>query len=118
MESIWISSCNHFEISPEVSEKWLKKILVKYSEPCRFYHNESEMFLKKLEFLTNSSKSIIFASIFQYFEFDLNLSCVEINCNSFKEFYLEAGLNDVSFYCYFNLKLNLLKRNLKISGKL
>lgn len=97
MENIWISSCNDFEINPEVAEKWLKKILQKYSESGRFYHNESVMFLKKLEFLQNSSKSIIFASIFQYFEFDLNQSCVELNCNVFKEFFLEAGLKDVSF---------------------
>lgn len=109
MESIWISSCSHFDISPEVSEKWLKRILEKYSDPCRFYHNESEMFLKKLEFLTNSSKSIIFASIFQYFEFDLNSSCVEINCNAFKEFFLEAGLKDVSFINIFNC-IHLLKK--------
>lgn len=98
MDTLFKSACNDYKVPPTVIDKWLDKLKEKYGESHRYYHNEENMFSRKIHFLQNSSNYVIFATIFQYYEFDSKKNCVEKNCDAFKEFIQDAGINDVSTY--------------------
>jgi hypothetical protein len=95
MNTVWQEACNKYNVKPAIATGWWNKIDKKYSEEHRFYHNQSQMLVEKAEFLhSDVSSTIVFATIFQYFEFDVKKNCIEANCKAFKEFIIEAELVD------------------------
>jgi predicted metal-dependent HD superfamily phosphohydrolase len=97
MYPIWTRTCEAHNVQPAVAKSWWDKIDKKYSEPHRFYHNQG-MLAQKAELLNSVvvDSSIVFATIFQYFEFDVKVNSVEANCLAFREFLCDAGIEDVS----------------------
>jgi hypothetical protein len=97
MYKIWTNSCETHNVQPDVMKSWWDKIDKKYSEPHRFYHNQA-MLAQKADLLNsvNVDSSIVFATIFQYFEFDVKVNSVDANCLAFREFLIDAGIEDVS----------------------
>lgn len=98
MDALWRVICEKQNIPKAITESWLDKIHKKYSDSNRFYHNEVCMINKKLSFIENSSDFIVFATIFQYYEFDSKRNCTEQNCNVFRDFYKESGVDNVSTF--------------------
>lgn len=95
-EAVWNRVCEGAGVSSAVAERWLLQIREKYSGPTRFYHN-LELLDKKAEFLGDDQPNhLVFAVVFQYFEFDARTNCTETNCKAFRQFCDEAALGDVS----------------------
>lgn len=99
---LWSKSCENYAVSKDVAAHWHRLIQTKYStEPNRFQHN-FHLLEKKCQFLFDLRETITFADYivftlaFQYYHFDSNALCCEMNCSAFREFYGEAGINDVS----------------------
>lgn len=105
-EIFWLKSCANQRIPSEYAEKWLKSIQTKYNtESSRIYHN-SNVLIKKCDFLDSlcASNSIakfddylIFAIAFQYYHFDLKTDYVDRNCIAFREMCDDASVSDVSW---------------------
>lgn len=94
-ETIWSSTCKSVNIPETISNKWLDLLKTQYSEEHRNYYKWN-VFEIKINFMKNISNHIIFAVFFQYYECNVKEDCLENNCNAFKEFYSESGIDDVS----------------------
>lgn len=102
-EQIWFQSCENQQISHDIANKWLKSIQTKYNtESHRIYHNFNVLvkkldFLKSIESLVDYSDFLIFAIVFQYYNFDVqNSDSREKNQIAFREFCDEACNTNVS----------------------
>lgn len=102
-EKLWFQSCESEKIPTETANAWLHKIQTKYStESHRFYHNLNVLhrkcdFLLSIESTVQYSDYLVFAIAFQYYHFDLNTDCIELNMTAFREFYNSAGIDNVSY---------------------
>lgn len=109
-EKRWIESCQNQKIPPNIANKWLQTIQTKYNtESHRIYHNftvlsNKSKCLHSIAAIANVSDYLIFALAFQYYHFDLKINCTEQNCQAFREFYNESGVDNVS--CHLNSKEN------------
>lgn len=106
LHELWSKACDNEKINREISKRWLDTVETKYNtESHRFYHNANILY-KKCDFLQSINSTsvkisdyLIFATVFQYFHFDLKSECSEKNRDTFRQFYKEAGIDDVSI-CY------------------
>lgn len=118
-DQFWFQSCENQNISHDSAAKWLNSIQTKYNtESHRIYHNLNVL-TKKFDFLNsigssvNYSDSLIFAIVFQYYNFDLKSSdCSEQNCTAFREFCCDAHFDNVSSS---NVWLICCSRSLSVS---
>lgn len=101
-EKLWFQSCVYEKILMETANAWFKRIQTKYStESHRFYHNLN-VINKKCDFLLSLrsdvqySDYLVFAIVFQYFNFDLTTDCTESNITAFRDFYNSTGIDNVS----------------------
>lgn len=99
---LWQEYCQKIGVPVALTEKWFQTIQNKYdTEPQRAFHKSNVLELKS-DFILSNAKQIntsvhlTFAIFFQYFHFDVKSDCCEKNCDEFKKFFNEAGLNDVS----------------------
>lgn len=102
LEKLWFQSCENQKIPTEIAKTWLTQIQTKYTtETHRFYHNLNVL-NKKCDFLLSIGSAVefsdylVFAIIFQYYNFDLKTDCIEINCTTFREFLNAADTDNVS----------------------
>lgn len=108
-EKLWYQSCENQKIPQETTKVWLNNIQKKYNtESHRIYHNFNVL-NKKCDFLLSLGSSVqfsdylVFAIVFQYYQFDLNTDCSAANCMIFREFYKSSGVDNVSLtnrFCY------------------
>lgn len=101
-EKVWFESCKNEKIPTDTANAWLQQIQSKYStESHRFYHNLNVL-QKKCDFLLSIGAAVqysdylVFAIVFQYYNFDLNIDCIELNMTAFREFCHSAGIDNVS----------------------
>lgn len=102
LEKLWYQSCENQKIPSETAKTWLSKIQTKYNtESHRIYHNLNVL-NKKCDFLLSLGSSVqfsdylIFAIVFQYYQFEMNTDCCALNCTAFHEFYNASGVDNVS----------------------
>lgn len=101
LDKLWYQSNENQKIAVDIAKRWLNSIQTKYNtESHRIYHNLNVL-NKKCEFVLANvaveySDYLIFAIIFQYYHFDLKSDCSETNCTAFREFYTDAGVDNVS----------------------
>lgn len=95
------SICDSLKISPQTSSDWMAKIREQYSGEKRHFHNV-QLLEKKLELIEEVAgdepfkKSLVLATLFQYFHYDVKRDLKQENCNEFKLFVDESGIKDVS----------------------
>lgn len=95
MELIWGRVCEETGVNTAVSQEWLERIRSNYSDESRVYHNW-EMLSSKLMFLGDQPACVVFAVVFQYYEFDLRKNCIELNCEAFRKFCEKGAIQNVS----------------------
>lgn len=102
LKSVTLSVCNSLNISEKIASEWISRIMEKYSDENRFYHNV-EMLEKKMELIEELSvsnealrNSLALGSVFQYFHFDGKRDHKQENCDEFGLFAEQAGIKDVS----------------------
>lgn len=102
LEKLWFKSCENQKIPLESAELWLNKIQTKYNtEAHRIYHNLN-ILNKKCDFLLSFGSSVefsdylVFAIVFQYYNFDLKTDSLELNCTAFRDFCNKSGVDNVS----------------------
>lgn len=101
-EKLWHRACDHFNVSSDVATRWHNRIRNQYSgEPVRAQHNlhlldKKCKFLADLEDVLFIPDFLVFTLAFQYFHFNPHEIDTELNCTVFREFYTDAGINDVS----------------------
>lgn len=99
---LWSRSCENYAVSKDVAMHWHHLIETKYSTESNRYQHNFHLLEKKCKFLYELRETITFADYivftlaFQYYHFDSNALCCDMNCSAFREFYGEAGINDVS----------------------
>lgn len=97
LNSVW----NAFSIPEETSSKWVEDIRSQYSEEKRHFHNV-QMLEKKLQLIEELAGSepfrnaLVFATLFQYFNYDVKRDLKKENCEAFKVFIDQTGIKDVS----------------------
>ena len=100
MENLWHTICKKYNIPTDIISLWYQKLINNYSDSKRYYHNDNKLMSKKIILMNNFKNKIndfiIFAIIFQYYEFDVQHNCSEKNCNAFVQFLADSGINDVS----------------------
>lgn len=102
LENFWFQSCENQKIPPETAKTWLNNIKTKYNtESHRVYHNLDVLnkkcdFLISIESMVQFSDYLVFAIVFQYYNFDLKTDSNESNFTAFREFCDEAGVDNVS----------------------
>ncbi|KAJ9601537.1 hypothetical protein L9F63_000280 [Diploptera punctata] len=96
LEKQWNEATKDF--SKSVADEWWTKILKKYSEDGRNYHNIQHL-EEKLEHLNSVKQvlknpdAVVLAIIFHYYEYDPKaVDCVEKNCEHFNKFADESGI--------------------------
>lgn len=98
---LWNNACRLANVPDDLATLWFEKIIAKYTETWRHYHNE-KMLKFKLNFVSQSDggdniqSSLIFAIFFQYYNYDVRIDCSEQNCSEFRKFFNESGGKDVS----------------------
>jgi hypothetical protein len=104
-KSVCVSKLN---VSESIVNEWCEKIENQYGD--RKYHN-LEMLARKMAVIgaefpeDDESCSLVLASVFQYFHFDVKVDKVEENCEEFKRFVAAAGIDNVSGRFFFMKKI-------------
>lgn len=112
---LWSRACHECSIDDAIASRWLKNILDKYdSEAERIHHNSKILQIKSDQIieLNSFSSALIFAIFFQYYHFNVNSDCGELNRNAFRLFCTEANWKNVSndeIVMKFNFKLILFQ---------
>lgn len=98
IEDFWNRACEQSAVPIEVASKWYQVIMSRYRDyNARHYHND-KLLLFKIKLLEPTVAShLVFAIFFQYFEFDVRDFGYVENCDTFRKFFVESGLDDVSF---------------------
>lgn len=107
---IWSKACNHYDIPEDTIRSWYERIRNKLNEDTtkRVYHNWSCMLAPKRPELENAKPYIVFAAFFQYYEFDLERSCVSDNCKIFQQFCEDGMIEDVSILKRFIIFIKII----------
>ena len=95
---IWSKACNHYDIPEDTIRTWYERIRNKLNGDAnkRVYHNWNCMLAPKRIELETAKPYLVLAAFFQYYEFDLDKSCVQENCKIFKQFCEDGMIEDVS----------------------
>lgn len=98
IEDYWNRACEKSSIPPEVANKWYQLIMTRYLDyGSRHYHNDKLLIFKINLLEPNVASHLVFAIFFQYFEFDVRDFGYAENCDAFNKFYMESGIDDVSY---------------------
>lgn len=98
---LFISHCNNREIPSKISLEWLETIKLQYSSDKRHFHNvaliEQKLTLaKEIGGDDEFNDALVFAILFQYFNYDVKRDLKKENCDEFRLFVEQAGIKDVS----------------------
>ncbi|XP_069681568.1 uncharacterized protein [Periplaneta americana] len=100
LEEVWSETTSDFP--KEVADEWWTKMLKKYSEDGRSYHNIQHLEEKFEQFKTvkqtvKNANAVALAIFFHYYEYDPKaVDCEEKNCEHFNNFADESGLPNES----------------------
>lgn len=88
-------------ISESIVSEWKEKIENQYSNINKRYYHNLTMLTKKINLLRDYSandndSALVLASVFQYYHFDAKKDLSRDNCEEFKLFIEQAGIEDVS----------------------
>lgn len=97
LEEHWMRACEDNSVPLEVANKWHNLIMNRHHDyNLRHYHNDKLLIFKINLLEPNAASHLIFAIFFQYYEFDVRDFGYAENCDAFKKFYIESGINNVS----------------------
>lgn len=106
MES-FLSICQALNVSEATSSEWMGNINRQYSGENRYFHNV-QMLEKKLDLIEEFAgeesfkNALVLATFFQYYNYDVKRDLKRENCDEFKLFIDQSGVEDVSESVSFN----------------
>ena len=98
---LFILHCNNRQIPSKISLEWLESMKQQYSSDNRHFHNvaliEKKLTLaKEIAGDDGFNDALVFAILFQYFNYDVKRDLKKENCDEFRLFVEQAGIKDVS----------------------
>jgi predicted metal-dependent HD superfamily phosphohydrolase len=98
---LFISICDSRKIPSKTANEWLENVKRQYSAENRHFHNVAliEKKLKLAKEIAGDEKlndALVYAILFQYFNYDVKRDLKKENCDAFRLFIDQAGVGDVS----------------------